>query len=142
MIMTLHWPDLNLLAVIVAGLVAFFLGALWYTALFGKLWIKLNEYTPGQLMEMKKARPPVVFFGGMLLAYWLMATMMGFLCVWTKADTWLDGVCVGLVVWGIVQAVAITTYISSLKRKEVFMLDGAYQLCYLVLAGIILAVWK
>jgi len=135
-------PDLNLVAVIVAGLAAFFLGAVWYTALFGKLWIQLNGYTPEQMAAMQKARPPVVFFGSMLLAYWIMATLMGFLCVWTKADHWMDGLCVGLVVWGIVQAIAVTTYISGTKRIEVFMLDGAYQLCFLVMTGVILAVWK
>jgi hypothetical protein len=140
--MMLHWPELNLVAVIVAGLAAFFLGAVWYTALFGKLWVQLHGYTPEQMAAMQKARPPIVFFGSMLLAYWLMATLMGFLCVWTKADTWLDGAFVGIVVWGIVQAIAITTYISSNKRKEIFFLDGAYQFCFLVATGIILTVWK
>ncbi len=140
--MTLTWPEPNLFAIIVAGLVAFFLGAVWYTALFGKLWIKFNGYTPEQIAAMQKARPPQVFFGTMLLAYWLMATMMSFLCFWIKADTWLDGACVGLVVWGIVQAIALTTYISGNKKIEVYLLDGAYQLCFLVASGIILAIWK
>lgn len=140
--MTLSWPPLNLLAVIVAGLAIFFLGALWYTALFGKLWVQLNGYTREQIDAMQKARPPAVFFGSMLLAYWLLATMMGFLCVWTKTETWLDGICIGLVVWLIVQAIAVTTYISGNKRIEVYALDGAYQLCYLVMTGIILTLWK
>ena len=140
--MTLNWPELNLLAVIVAGLAAFFLGAVWYTAIFGKLWVQLNGYTPEQIAAMQKARPPVVFFGSMLLAYWIMATLMGFLCAWVKADSWMDGACVGLVVWGIVQAIAVTTYISGNKRIEVFVLDGAYQLCFLVMTGVILAAWK
>lgn len=140
--MTLHWPELNLLAVIVSGLAAFFLGAVWYTAIFGKLWVQLNGYTPEQIAAMQKARPPVVFFGSMLLAYWIMATLMGFLCAWIKVDSWMDGAFVGLVVWGIVQAIAVTTYISGNKRIEVYMLDGAYQLCFLVMTGVILAVWK
>ncbi len=33
-------PDINILAVIVAALVAFFVGGVWYTALFGKQWVK------------------------------------------------------------------------------------------------------
>jgi hypothetical protein len=140
--MTLVWPELNLFAVIVAGLAAFFLGAVWYMALFGKLWVKFNGYTPEQVAAMQKARPPQVFFGTMLFAYWLMATMMGFLCVWVKADTLMDGVCVGLVVWGVAQAIALTTYISGDKRIEVYMLDGAYQLCFLVMTGVIMTLWK
>lgn len=140
--MTLPWPPLNLLAVIVTGVAAFLLGGIWYTALFGKLWIKLHGYTKEQVDAMQKARPPHIFFGTMLLAYWLMATLMGFLMYWIKATNWMDGAIVGLTVWGIVQAIALTTYISGDKRFGVYVLDGAYQLCFLVMTGIILAVWQ
>ena len=140
--MTLTWPPVNLLAVIVAGLATFFLGGLWYMALFGKLWVKMNGFTPEQVTAMQKARPPQVFFGTMLIAYLLMATMMAFLCLWIKADTWMDGVCVGLVVWGIVQSVALTHYIANDKRIEVYMIDGTYQLVYLLMTGILVTVWK
>ena len=34
---------INWLAVLVAGLAYFFLGALWYTALFGKKWQSYNS---------------------------------------------------------------------------------------------------
>lgn len=140
--MTLVWPQLNLLAVIVAGLATFFLGGLWYTALFGKLWVSLHGYTPEQVAAMQKARPPHVFFGTMLFAYWLLATMMGFLCIWAKAETWLDGIALGLVVWVLVQAIALTSYISSDKKFGVYLLDGAYQFCFLLMTGVIVSVWK
>ena len=140
--MTLVWPQLNLFAVLVAGLATFFLGALWYTALFGKLWIALHGYNPEKVAAMQKARPPQVFFGTMLFAYWLLATMMGFLCIWARTDSWLDGVALALVVWALVQAIALTSYISSDKRFGVYVLDGAYQLCFLVMTGIIVTVWK
>ena len=35
--MPFKFDEINLLAVLVAGLATFFLGGLWYTALFGKL---------------------------------------------------------------------------------------------------------
>ena len=140
--MTLTMPPLNLLAIIVAGLAAFFLGAVWYMALFGKLWVKYNGYTPEQVAAMQKARPPQIFFGTMLLAYWLMATLMGFLVYWVKAETLIDGILVGLVTWGIVQAIAMTTYISGDKRIEVYYIDGAYQFCFLMMTSIMLTLWK
>jgi hypothetical protein len=140
--MTLIWPPLNLWAVLVAGAATFFLGGLWYSALFGKTWIRLYGYTPEQLQAMKLARPPVVFFTVMILAYLLMATLMGFLIQWTGARTWLDGAAVGLVVWGMALAVALTDYITSAKKPGIYYIDCSYQLVYLVLTGIILTVWQ
>lgn len=140
--MTLSIPAINLIPVIVTGIAIFFLGGLWYMALFGKLWQKYNGYTDEQVKAMQKARPPHIFFGTMLIAYWLLATLMSFVIAWTKAETWMDGALVGLVIWGIVQSVAITSYISGTTRKEVYFIDGAYQFCYLILAGIMLTVWR
>jgi hypothetical protein len=140
--MTITTPGLNLVAVIVTGIAIFLLGGLWYMALFGKLWQKYNGYSDEQVKAMQASRPPHIFFGTMLFAYWILATLMGFVIYWVKADTWMDGLVVGLVIWGIVQAIAITSYISGTTRKEVYFIDGAYQFCYLILAGIMLTVWK
>ncbi|MBL8821308.1 MAG: DUF1761 domain-containing protein [Planctomycetia bacterium] len=140
--MTLELPPVNLLAVIVAGLVAFFLGAVWYSALFGKMWLRYHGYTPEQVKEMQRQRPPHIFFGTMLLAYWLMATMLAFLLYWIKAEHWLDGVAVAVVVWGILQAVAMTDYITSKKRIEIYFIDGLFQFCFLILSAIVLTLWK
>lgn len=139
--MTLDWPPLNLWAVIVAAVATFLLGGLWYSALFGKKWVSLHGFTPEQLAEMKKARPPAVFFGIMILAYLLMATFMGFLVHWTGARTWHDGALVGLAVWGIALAIALTDYITSTKKPGVYYIDCSYQLLYLVMTGVILTVW-
>jgi hypothetical protein len=140
--MTLLWPPLNLWAVLVAGVATFFLGGLWYSALFGKTWLSLYGYTPEQLAAMKKAKPPAVFFAIMVLAYLLMATLMGFLIHWTGARTWIDGALIGLVVWGIALAIALTDYITSPKKPGIYYIDCSYQILYLVMTGIILAVWR
>jgi len=140
--MTLTWPPLNLWAVLVAGVATFLLGGIWYQALFGKLWVKLYGYTPEQVQAMQKARPPAVFFGTMFLAYLVMATAMGFLVYWSGAHTAMDGVVVGLAAWGVALAIALTDYITSTKKPGIYYIDCSYQLIFLVMTGIILAVWK
>lgn len=140
--MTLTFPPIHLVAVIVTGIAIFFLGAIWYAALFGKLWQKYHGYTDEQVKAMQKAKPPAFFFGSMLFAYLLLATMMAFLVYWTKAETWLDGLILGLVVFGIAKAIMITDFISSNKRKEIYFIDGSYQFCYFILAGIMLTLWR
>ena len=43
--------DVNLLAVLVAGLVPMIVGSLWYGPLFGKRWMALMETTPEEIQE-------------------------------------------------------------------------------------------
>ncbi len=43
--------DVNLLAVLVAGIVPMIIGALWYGPVFGKRWMTLMETTPEEIQE-------------------------------------------------------------------------------------------
>ena len=43
--------QINFWTVLVAALASFTVGWLWYGPLFGKLWMKLNGFTPEQLRE-------------------------------------------------------------------------------------------
>ena len=43
--------DVNLLAVLVAGIVPMIVGMLWYGPLFGKRWMALMETTPEEIQE-------------------------------------------------------------------------------------------
>ena len=140
--MTLTVPELNLLAVFVTGLATFFLGGFWYVALFGNMRLKYLGIDEEQLKVMAQVRPPHLFYETMLFAYWILATLVGFPVHWARAETWQDGALLGLVLWGLVQCIAITACISGKTRKEVYFIDGAYQFCYLILAGILLTLWK
>ena len=58
--------QINYLAVLVAALATFFLGALWYSPiLFAKAWMRAHDYTPEKLHQMKK-KPPL----GPTLSHW------------------------------------------------------------------------
>lgn len=43
--------SINYVAVFVAAFSAFFIGWIWYGPLFGKLWMKLNDFTPEKIKE-------------------------------------------------------------------------------------------
>ena len=51
--MPFDFAKINWLAVLVVAVANFFVGAIWYTVLFGKLWIQLNGYTEQQVKEMQ-----------------------------------------------------------------------------------------
>jgi hypothetical protein len=141
--MTLDVAAINYLAVLVVALATFFLGAVWYTALFGKRWVQLQGFTPEQMKAMQARRPPPLFFGGLILCYLVIALVVAMLVVAFNVNNILDGALMGLLLWlGPAAAVAMTGYLSTDKAFGVYLIDCGYQLLYLVLMGAVLGAWR
>lgn len=141
--MTLTLESVNWLAVTVAAIGTFFLGGLWYQALFGKLWVKLNGYSPEKVKQMQAAKPPALFFGGMVVAYFLLAIVLSVFIGATATTTWSGGATLGLLLWlGPAMAMGFTAWLASDRVIGVFLIDWAYQLVFLVMMGAILGAWR
>lgn len=141
--MTLSLEHVNWLAVIVAALATFFLGGLWYQALFGRLWVRLHGYSPEKVKAMQAAKPPALFFGGMIVAYALLAVVMSLLVGALSIGTWSGGATLGLLLWlGPALAIGFTAWLASDRVIGVFLIDWAYQLVFLVMMGAILGAWR
>lgn len=140
--MTLTLESVNWLAVGAAAIATFFLGGIWYTAL-AKPWQRLHGYTDEQVVEMKKLRPPPVFFGGMIASYLLLATVLGVLFASVGIASLTAGLTMGLLLWlGVALPIGITAWIASNKPFAAFAIDFAYQLVFLLLTGAILGAWR
>jgi hypothetical protein len=141
--MTLSLEHINWLAVTVAALATFFLGGVWYQALFGKLWVRLHGYSPEKVKQMQAAKPPALFFGGMIVAYVLLAIVMSIMIGALGISTWCDGAALGLLFWlGPAIALGFTAWLASDRVIGVFIIDWAYQLVFLVMMGAILGAWR
>jgi len=141
--MPFHLDGVNFLAVLVSALVAFLVGGAWYTALFGKFWVKLHGYTPEQVKEMQARRPPPVFFGGMFVSYLVLALVVALLLTGLQEKTLLAGVALGVLLWvGPAAAIAFTGHLAGDKPLAVYLIDVGCQLVYLVLMGAILGAWR
>jgi hypothetical protein len=140
--MPFHLAGVNYLAVLVSALVAFLVGGLWYTALFGKLWVKLHGYTPEHVKEMQVRRPPPAFFGGMIASYVLLALVLALLLSGFQEKTVLTGVALGALLWaGPTAAIAFTGHLAGDKPLLLYLIDAGCPLVYLVLMGAILGAW-
>jgi hypothetical protein len=133
----------NLWAVLVAGLGTFFLGALWYSALFGKVWVKLQGYTEEQLTAMKAKMSPAVFFGGMLVADLLLALVVALLVVAFDVTGPVNGAILGFFLWlGPAACIGLMNHLPTQKPVGAYLIDVGYQLAFLVPVGAILAGWR
>lgn len=140
---TLNFGQLNWLAVGAAALAAFFLGAIWYTALFGKLWQRLHGYSDEMVKEMQAKRPAPVFFGSMLVAYVLISLAIALLVPLVGATSAAGGAVLGLILWaGPAVGIRITDHITSTNPPALFVLDSSYQLTFLVIMGAIHGAWR
>lgn len=137
-----HLHDINFLAVLVSAVVAFVLGAIWYSPLlFAKQWMQVNGYTPERLkaMQAQAQRAYAVSFVSLLV----MAAAMDMLVAITHMSAASAGVKLGALCWlGFVATVGLMANMYSDKPLKAFLLDAGYQLVYFVAMGAILAGWR
>ena len=140
--MNIDLGSINWLAVVVAAFATFMLGGVWYTALFGKAWQRLNGYTDEQLVTMRAKRPPPVFFGTMIACYVVVSLVMAMLVGAMEIGSATSGAMLGGVVFVIAAAVQVTGQIASDKPMKAMLIDLAYQAIYMVMTGAILGAWR
>ncbi len=137
--------NVNLLAVLVAGIATMILGFVWYSpALFAKPWMREMGYDPNdkaKIQEMQKSAGPtyaVAFLAGLVSAF-----MLGKFLSITPIDTALYGMKFGFGIWlGFVATVQLTGALFMKNSMKLFAINTGYQLvCYLVM-GAIVAAWK
>jgi len=129
----------NYLAVFVAAIAYWVLGAVWYGVLFNKPWMALEKVT---VEQMKGASPVVPYIVSFLLEL-LIAYSLAQLCIWRNANTAGRGAAIGILLWlGIVGPINFTTYMYEMRSKELFAINEFYSLAGLCLMGAILGAWK
>jgi len=132
----------NYLAVVVAAVAAWILGALWYSpALFARQWMAAHNYSPERIEAMKKgmAKTYAISF----LCFVVMAGVLAILVDRLGILGALGGVKLGAITWlGFAATIGLTANLYSDKPLAAFLIDAGYQLVYMVVMGVILAVWK
>ena len=140
-------PDMNWLAILVAAIVIFVLGGLWYSpVLFVKRWLALQGRTPEQeKAQAAAANMPVMYASAFLTALitsWAIALVFAHFSS-EIAMTAAHGAMFGFLFWlGFAAPTSYATAIFSGKPKQLWLIDSAYNLVSFVLAGIIVAVWR
>jgi len=132
--------DVNYLAVLIGGVAAQPLGALWYSpALFARPWMRLRGYTEADIEGGDNAGYVVAFLASLVVAYTLarLVDMVG-------ADSVGDCVAVGAFVWAGFAATVQATQLAFSPNKSVqlFAIEGGYQLAAFVVIGFVIGLFQ
>jgi Protein of unknown function (DUF1761) len=133
--------QVNVLAILVAAVAAFALGALWYSpVLFAKQWMKAHGYTPDKLEAMKKRMGRA--YGVSFVCFLVMAAAMAILIHRLDVGSVFGGIKLGGLCWvGFAATISLTANMYTDKPLSTYVIDAGYQLVYMVIMGIIVAVW-
>jgi hypothetical protein len=134
---TISFSEINWLSVVVAAVVAFAIGGLWYSPLlFSKIWqseLKLKEE------DLKNASMPLIFGTTFILNLIAAVTLDAFI---GPNSTLVGGLLSGL----LVSIVWISTdlginYLFARKTLRLFLIDAGYFVVFFAIMGAILGAW-
>jgi hypothetical protein len=137
-----QFTTINYLAVVVAALAAFFIGALWYSPLlFAKQWMKAHGYSEEQIKEMQKSAMPAYLVS--LVCYVVMAYVLAVFIAMMNVASATGGMWAGFLAWlGFAATLGLTANMFSERKIATFFIDAGYQLVHLLVMGAILGAWR
>jgi len=131
---------LNWLAVLIAAIVDWLLGAVWFTA-FASQW-RAGIRMPQAEMQSYTNHPNFWPYLIALLCSFLMAYVIARLLANAQSHGLFRGIAVGILV-GLAAAVAmVTEMVFEVRTGPFILISAAYPLAGCILMGIIIGVWK
>lgn len=134
-----HIQHMNPWAVLVTGVILWFLGAIWYSpALFSKPWMAALGIVPD---SSKKGLASGMIAS--LVGDWILAFVLLHFILWSGADSFGMGAFVGFISWlGFLAATQFAQGIYEQRPAKLFLINMGYWLVGLPIAGGVLAVWR
>jgi hypothetical protein len=131
--------SINYLAVLIAAVVTFVIGGLWYSpALFGPRWMKAVGKSE---QDCKRTNMGMAYFGAFVSAL-MMAYVLALFIGFAQAKTILSGAGIGLWTWvGFIAAPKLSGYLFAGWPRDLYLINNGYHLVSLLVMGAILAVW-
>lgn len=136
---------LNYLAVIVATLAYFALGAIWFSPmLFSKPWMAGHGITMPEGDEakarMRKEMPKMMLVT--LILCFIGTLGMGYLETAACTFNWMGGAKIGIVAGGFILIAMALSHMYTKKSFKLTLIDAGYHIVGLIIVGVILAVWR
>ena len=129
------FANLNWLAIIVAALSAFPLGALWYGPLFQKPWMALTGITKDSTRQVNMAK----LYGSAFVLNLIIAVS---LAMFIGGGNWQMGLFAGFMSGFTFVAMAFgVTYLFESRPFRLWAINAGYQTVVFTVMGVILGAW-
>ena len=134
--------DINHWIVLLAAVVYFAGGTIWYSSmLFGKIWMLLEGLSGDQKEE--KLQNKWKIYGSGFIAALIMSYILAYLIDYTHSDTFVKGIKTGFICWlGFVITTMVINSVFAGKSLKLLLINSGYHLYGLLVMGVILAVWS
>lgn len=127
---------------VVAGLVAYAIGALWYSpVMFGKEWMKLIGMGEKEIKSAKSKMGQMYAIG--LVCNLIGAFVLARLLVWVRASELVEVVKIAGWVWlGFVAVWMLNGWLYERKPLKLFVINAGYALAAIEAAAVVLILWR
>ncbi len=129
---------INYVAVLVAALSGFAVGAIWYGPLFGRQWsMASGTHNP----ETANVNVPAVYLLTFVLSL-IAAMILALIIHQVHATDALAGARISFLLWlGFILTVRVSEALFNGTDMRLVMIDSGYRLVWAVVMGVILAEW-
>lgn len=129
-------PNVHWIAIVLAPLLGFVLGGLWYGPLFGKAWMRASGVSEEQARAGNNPKKFALVYVLNLIASFSLAMFIG-----PHAD-WRFGLMAGALTGLTFISVALgVTYLFESRPLRLWLINGAYQTLMFAGMGLILGAW-
>jgi len=139
--MALDFGSVNWLAVVVSAVATFFIGGVWYGAVFAKAWVSVHGFKEDELAVMQKQQ--MRNFGIFILGDLVMATVISLMFTKLGITTAMQGALIGALIWlGISATLGAARNAAYSKTISAFLIDTCHELVCLAAMGAIIGGWS
>lgn len=129
---------LNYGAVVVAALIQWVLGVLWYGVVFKKTWSVLAGIKEGE--KPKNAVLDMVYI---FVANFVLSFVLANLMLVVAQKSFMAGVSVGILCWlGFLAPPLLAQHVNERRRANLYAINTVYWLVAMAASGGVLAVWR
>ncbi len=129
----MDFANVNTIAVIVAAVAGFAVGAVWYALLFSKPWLAAVGFTEADVKQGRSALPFVFSAIALLIMAWVLSSIVA------PADGIGRGILVGLILWlGFTATTTVVNYAYAARKPALMAIDVGHWLAVAVATGAII----
>lgn len=132
--------NLNYLAILVAAILYFIIGSMWFSLLFGKIWqqeLKAN-HLPKPAQESMMPKMIIEFIINVIIAFAIAIMVKA-----TGANTLSGGIVLGkIIAFGFVATTLGSVFNWESRSLKLFLIDVGYPVVSIIAATVLLTLWQ